>query len=433
MAAPDSLTAEIRDLAHDGRGVADLDGRRIFVAGALPAERVLVMPRRRRRRYEEADLLDVLAASPSRVSPPCPYFGRCGGCALQHLDYAAQLQFKQRVVEQAFARIAGVEPDAWLEPVAGPQWHYRRRARLGVKHVDAKQRVLVGFRERAAPYVTDMRRCPVLVRPMDEAIGPLADVIGASTLKRRLPQAELAVGDGAGALVLRVLDTPSADDEAAFREFGDAYGLDVYLQPGGPGTARPLGAVRVLDYRLAEFGVRLEFAPTDFIQVNAEVNARMVGAAVRAASIEPGDTVLDLYCGIGNFTLPLATRAAAVSGLEADAGLVARAARNARLNGIDNARFVAADLTDSELGAGADRWDVVVLDPPRSGAEAVVGQMGRIGPRAVVYVSCHPATLARDAKRLVESQGYRLRTLGIFDMFPHTHHVEVMACFERGH
>lgn len=430
--SPDTVAAEIRDLAHDGRGVADLDGRRVFVAGALPAERVIVAPRRRRRRYEEADLVDIVDASAARVEPPCPYFGRCGGCALQHMAYEAQLEFKQRVVAQAFSRIAGVEPDEWLDPVTGPQWRYRRRARLGVKYVDAKQRVLVGFRERAAPYVTDMTHCPVLVPPLDEVLGPLADVIGASTIKRRLPQVEAAVGDVCGALVLRVLDAPTDADEAAFAAFGRQWDLDVYLQPGGPGTAAPIGAEpRVLEYALPRFGVKLRFAPTDFIQVNGEVNEKMVAAAVAAAAIGPEDKVLDLFCGLGNFSLPIATCSAAVVGVDGDAGLIGRAARNARLNGIDNALFFAADLTDGEIGMYRDRWDVVVLDPPRSGAQAAVEQMRRVGARRVVYVSCHPATLARDAKVLIETQGYRLRKAGIFDMFPHTHHVEAMACFER--
>lgn len=427
-----AVTADIRDLAHDGRGIADIDGRRVFVAGALPSERVLVAPRRRRRRHGEADLVDVVTASAERVEAPCPYFGRCGGCALQHLAYDAQLQFKQRVVAQAFSRIAGIEPAEWLDPVTGPQWGYRRRARLGVKYVDAKQRVLVGFRERAAPYVTDMSHCPVLTPPLGDVLGPLAEVIAASTIKRRLPQVEAAAGDAGGALVLRVLDAPSAADEAAFAAFGSRWDLDVYLQPGGPGTAAPLAAApRALEYALRRFAVKLRFAPTDFIQVNGEVNEKMVGAAVDAAALERGDRVLDLFCGLGNFSLPLATRGAVVVGVDGDAGLIGRAASNARLNGIDNAEFCAADLTDAEVGVYRQRWDVVVLDPPRSGAAAVVGQMRRIGARRVVYVSCHPATLARDAKVLVETQGYRLQKAGIFDMFPHTHHVEAMACFER--
>jgi 23S rRNA (uracil1939-C5)-methyltransferase len=426
-------TAEIIDLTHDGQGVADVDGRRVFVAGTLPSERAVISPRRRRRRYGEADLVRILEPAPSRVEPACEYFGRCGGCALQHMDYAAQVQFKQRVVEEALARIGGTSPDEWLPPIVGPQWRYRRRARLGVKYVEAKERVLVGFRERAAPYITEMSHCPVLVPPMDGAIGELARTIESTRIKRRLPQAEVAVGDDAAAVVLRVLDAPDEDDRTRFADFGAAHGVDVYLQPGGPGTIAPLGPdARPLRYTLAEFGLTLEFAPTDFVQINAAVNERMVAASVELAEIRPTDRVLDLFCGLGNFSLPFARSAGHVLGVEGEAGLVARAVRNAKANGISNASFVTADLAESDWPFYRQSWDLVVLDPPRTGAEAAVAHMKRMNPRRIVYVSCHPATLARDAKTLATSQGYRLRAARVLDMFPHTHHVEAMALFERG-
>jgi len=432
MTSDEAIAAEIGDLSHDGRGVATIDGRRVFVVGALPTERVLIAPRRRRRRFQEAELVSVVDPAADRVAAPCEYFGRCGGCALQHLAYPAQVQFKQRVVAEAFARIGGLEPEEWLEPILGPQWRYRRRARLGVKYVEPKERVLVGFRERAAAYVTDMRHCLVLAAPADTAIEALADVIAASSLKRQIPQVEVALGDAGGALVVRVLADPHSGDLDLFRDFGRRFGLDVYLQRGGPGTVAPIdGSPRALHYALPDFDLELEFAPTDFIQINAEINRKMVTAAIETAEIRRDDRVLDLYCGIGNFSLPLARRAREVFGVEGEAGLVARAARNAEKNGIANARFLAADLLQKDWSFFRERWDVVFIDPPRTGAEAAVADMARMAPRRIVYVSCHPATLARDAKILVEAHGFRLRSARILDMFPHTYHVEAMAVFDR--
>jgi 23S rRNA (uracil1939-C5)-methyltransferase len=431
LASEPAVAAEIRDLSHDGLGVADVGGRRLFVAGALPSERVLVLPRRRRRRYQEADLVEIVAAAPDRVAPACEYFGVCGGCALQHMSYAAQVRFKQNVAVDTFERIAGIAPNQWHEPILGPEWRYRRRARLGVKHVTAKGRVLVGFRERSAALITDMRHCSVLAPPVDTALEALSALIGESTLASRIPQIEVAIGDEHGALVFRVLDTPAPRDEIAFREFGVRFGLDIYVQPGGPGTVKPLGATRTLSYSLADFNVRLEFAPTDFIQINAHVNARMVAAAVAAAEVHSGDRVLDLYCGLGNFSLPLARHAAEVFGVEGDAALVARAAANAERNGLRNARFLAANLDEEAWGFYREPWDIVVLDPPRTGAAAAAARLAELKPRKIVYVSCHPGTLARDAKTLVDSGAYRLASARILDMFPQTHHVEVMAVFDR--
>jgi 23S rRNA (uracil1939-C5)-methyltransferase len=425
------VTTTIVDLTHDGEGVADLDGRRVFVPDALPGERAEIRLRKRRRKLQEADLVRVLEPSASRVTPECEYFGRCGGCALQHLAHPAQVAFKQKTVAEALARIARTEPEEWLPPVVGPAWRYRRRARLGAKYVAGKNRVLVGFRERAGPYITDMRRCPVLAPPLGNLLGELADLIGRTSIRERLPQIEAAVADHASALVLRVLDAPSADDLAAFRELGVRHGIDIYLQPGGPGTVTPLGEARTLSYRLEAFGLTLQFLPTDFVQVNAAVNAELVATAVRLAAVDPTDRVLDLYCGLGNFSLPLAQRAGELLGVEGEAGLVARAVRNAASNDIGNARFVAADLAKSDWSFYREPWDIVVLDPPRTGAEAPIAELHRSMPRRVVYVSCHPATLARDARVLVQERGYKLRTARVFDMFPHTHHIEALALFER--
>ena len=425
------VVATIVDLTHDGVGVADIGGRKVFVADALPGERVEVVLRKRRRKLQEADLVRVLEPSPSRVQPECEYFGRCGGCALQHLAHSEQVSFKQRVVAETLKRIGRVEPEQWLPAVVSEPWHYRRRARLGVKYVNGKNRVLVGFRERAGPYITDMRRCPVLMPPIDGLLGELAELIERSSLKERLPQIEAAVADDAVALVLRILANPTPADVQAFREFGERHDIDLYWQRGGPGTVAPLARARPLRYRLPELDLTYEFLPTDFVQVNAGINAELVSTAVRLAAVEPSERVLDLYCGLGNFSLPFARRANELTGVEGDAGLVARAVRNAAANGIGNARFVTADLMASDWSFYREHWDVVVLDPPRTGAEAPVAELHASEARCIVYVSCHPATLARDAQVLVGRHGYKLRATRVFDMFPHTHHVEALALFTR--
>ena len=279
--------AEVIDLSHDGCGIAQLGERRIFVPGALPGERIRVLPRKHRRQYRLGDLVEIVEPSASRVEPPCEFFGRCGGCAVQHLDYAAQVSFKESMVREALARIGGVEPEIWLEPITGPEWNYRRRARLGVRYVKGKQRVLVGFKERATRYVTDMGSCMVLVQPFDQLPGPLGEMIGQTSLWRRLPQVEVAAGEEAKAVVFRVLDDPEEADLKLFADFGDQWNLDVYLQPGGPGTVRPLDPdrTRPLSYRLTDFEVTLHFAPTDFLQVNAPVNERLVAQTYTPAGV----------------------------------------------------------------------------------------------------------------------------------------------------
>ncbi len=430
---PVEIETTIVGLTHDGQGIAALDGERVFVPGALPGERAVLSLERRRRRKQRVSLVEVLAPVADRVEPPCEYFGRCGGCAVQHLSYEAQVRFKEKVVRDAFERIAGLEPPEWLDPLTGEQWHYRRRARLGVRYVDGKERVLVGFKERATRYVTDMSTCRVLVEPMDRLPGELSRTVAQTSLTRQLPQAEVAVGDNARAVVLRVLADPTSNDLAHFAALGRDLGIDIYLQTGGPGTVSPLEpeTASTLSYTLDEFDVELEFAPTDFVQVNGAINAAMVGQVIDRLEIGADDRVLDLYCGLGNFSLPLARNAAEVVGVEGEGGLVARAAHNARHNGIANARFVTADLHEADWPFLRERWDLVVLDPPRTGAQSSVSRMRMMGPRRVVYVSCHPATLARDALELTANQGYRLIAAGIADMFPHTHHVEALAVFDR--
>ncbi len=420
------------DLADDGRGVAHLDGKRLFVPDALPGESVRVIPRRRRLRHEEAQLLEVLDPAPNRVVPACPYFGRCGGCVLQHLDPDAQLTAKAAHVARVLQRIGGVAPQRWLEPITGPHWNYRRRARLSVRYVTGKERVLVGFRERGHGYVTDMSQCAVLAKPADGLLAPLADLIHGTTLRQRLSQVEVAVGDASTALVLRALDPPSAADIDRFVEFGAAHDVDMLLQTAGPDSLAAVNSasLRPLYYCLSEFDVRLDFAPLDFIQINARVNEQMVSRVIQLLSPVAGDRVLDLFCGLGNFSLALARHAGEVLGVEGAASLVSRAAANATANQFSNARFLRADLSESGAPFAGEPWDLLVLDPPRSGALQIVADIKRMAPRAIAYVSCHPATLARDAHSLVHESGYRLSAAGVLDMFPHTRHVEVLALFE---
>jgi len=342
--------AVIDSVTHDGRGITAVNGKKIFVAGALAGETVRFIRRKRRRNYDEAELLDVVEPAASRVSPRCAVFGVCGGCSLQHLSATMQRTTKEASLRDSLARIGGVVPARWLPPVsddrAGGEWHYRRRARLAVKDVQGKGRVLVGFRERHAPFVTDMQRCEVLAKPVDELIAPLSDLVATLSLRSRLPQIEVAVGDNGLRLVFRVLDRPNDDDRSKLEAFARQHGLTVALQPGGldsvfdlwPESAAPLS------YRLPDFDVELQFDATDFVQVNAAVNARMVSLAVDLLAPGPGDRVLDLFCGLGNFSLPLARRAAEVLGIEGERRLVARAAANAAHNGIANASFLAADL-----------------------------------------------------------------------------------------
>lgn len=430
-------TACIDAVSHDGRGIAAIGGKKIFVAGGLQGETVRILRRRRRRHFDEAELLDVLEPASERIVPRCAAFGACGGCALQHVSGSRQRAIKLQALEDNFERIAGFTPESWLPPTFDEQggWAYRRRARLAVKDVAAKGRVLVGFRERHSPFVTDMQRCEVLAAPLGGLLSDLSELIGELSIRKRLPQIEIAVADNATELVFRVLDDPTAEDRERLIRFAEQHKLHIALQPGGPDSVLPLHPATAvpLYYELPEFDVRLEFDATDFVQVNGPVNRRMVGLAVDLLAPRAEDRVLDLYCGIGNFSLPLARRAGEVLGIEGDRRMVARAERNASLNRIGNAGFRAADLArlDGRESWLRERWDRVLLDPARSGAAEVVQYLGRTGAARVVYVSCHAATLARDAATLVRQQGYRLEAAGLIDMFPHTAHAEAIAIFSK--
>ena len=420
-------------LNHDGDGVIR-DSKTVFVAGALEGERVRFQRTARHRQHDEAQLLEVLDASPSRVEPRCAHFGLCGGCALQHLAPSAQLASKQLELAETLERIGKVTPREWLAPIEGPTWGYRRRARLGAKYVAKRGRVLVGFRERRKPYVAALERCEILASPVDALITPLAELLTGLEARQSIPQIEVAVGESVTVLVFRVLEELSSGDRAALLAFEAEHGLRVYVQRGGPDTVQPLQGEPVrLHYSLPAEGLRFEFLPTDFVQINAEVNRALVAHAMTQLQAGPQDRVLDLFCGLGNFTLPLARRAREVVGVEGDAALVERARHNATLNALHNVSFKAANLFDPAVLAAVmgGPFDRVLLDPPRAGALEILPQLAALAPRRVVYVSCHPGTLARDLGLLCHEHGFQLVAAGVIDMFPHTHHVESIAVLER--
>jgi 23S rRNA (uracil1939-C5)-methyltransferase len=431
-------TGVVADLTHEGEGVvrdSEAGGKVVFVAGALPGERVSFRRRSFHKSHDEAELLEVHEESPSRVTPRCAHFGVCGGCALQHLDPAAQIAAKQNELSENLTRIGNVTPDTWLPPLLGPVWGYRRRARLSSRFVIKKDRSLVGFREKQGKYVADVERCEVLAEPVASLVGTLAALLTGMKRRASIPQIEVALSDGERVLVFRVLDPLPEEDLEALRVFERAHGVRILLQPGGLGTIAPLTPGPVdLHYLLADFDVKLEFGPSDFVQVNAAINQTMVARAIELLEIGPGDRVLDLYCGLGNFTLPMARRAATVVGVEGDAGLIARARANATLNGITNAQFVVADLSvapDLTLPWLRGGFDKVLLDPPRVGAREVLSAVAHLAPRRVVYISCHTGSLARDLGVLTHELGFRLTAAGVLDMFPHTTHVESIAVLDR--
>jgi 23S rRNA (uracil1939-C5)-methyltransferase len=424
---------EVTSLSHDGRGVAHRAGKTLFITGALPGERVSVRSLRRKRGYDEAELDRLLTASPERVTARCTHFGVCGGCSLQHLEPSAQLRMKQEHLLEELRRIGRVEPASVLAPLSAPVWGYRRRARLGARFVARKDKVVVGFRERAAPLVADLQGCEILSDPFGRLIAPLSDLLTRLSIRARMPQIELAAADDGIAVVFRVLDPPTDGDLELLHVFGAQHRVQIHLQPGGVESVHPLSPCAPLHYRLEEFGVEIEFRPTDFIQVNGVLNRIMVSQAIALLEPSSNDVVLDLFCGLGNFTLPLARRAACVVGIEGDTRLVDRARSNARANDIANVEFHAANLEtiDPDLPWTRRSYDRVLLDPPRVGARGVLPLVASCGAQRVVYISCHPGSLARDAGTLVHELGFNLHSAGVMDMFPHTSHVESVAVFGR--
>jgi len=402
----------------------------LFVEGALPGERARVVVMQRRRRHEFARAIAIEAPSAGRQAPRCPHFGLCGGCVTQHADLATQLAAKEDWLLQNLARIGKVAPERTLAPLSGAEWGYRHRARLSVRRVAKKGGVLVGFRERRSSYVADLRECHVLPPPVSALIVPLKQLVERLSVRTRLPQIEIAVADNATALVVRHLEPLTDADHAALRAFGERHGVHLWLQPRGPETAAPFHpATSELYYTLPEFDLRLCFRPTDFTQVNHAVNRLLVARALELLEPAPGERIADLFCGLGNFSLPIARRGAQVIGFELSAELVARARANAAANGLV-AQFEQMDLFAPAL-TGFGRWQKLLIDPPRQGAIEIVKSLEAPFPGRIVYVSCDPATLARDAGVLVHTKGYRLFAAGVVNMFPHTAHVESIALFEQ--
>jgi 23S rRNA (uracil1939-C5)-methyltransferase len=428
------LTARVESLDHEGRGVARVDGKVVFIRGALPGEIVNFSVYRKTSAFDLANVEAILQPSAQRVAAKCVYFDTCGGCSLQHLDPAAQVAAKQRVLEDALERIGKIRPEVMLPAIHGPAWGYRARARLAARLVEKKGGVLVGFHEKRSSFIVDMRSCEVLPARLSELLVPLRGLLGQLSIRNRIPQIEVAVTEQAMALSLRILLPLSNDDVARLRDFGHKHNVDLYLQPGGPETVYALNPGATLSYTLPEFGIELFFGPVDFTQVNPAINRALVRRAVSLLDPKPGERIADFYCGIGNFSLPLARRDASVEGFEGSAALVERAKFNAKHNGLDaNARFFCRDLYgigEPEL-TSLGRFDKILLDPPRDGAIDVVKALGENSPRRIVYISCNPATLARDASVLVHVKAYRLGAAGIFNMFPHTAHVESIALFEK--
>ncbi len=444
----DSEWLKVTAIDLDAQGIAhNSEGKVVFIDGALPGEEARVKVVRRKKQWEQADLVSLRRESAQRVTPRCPHFGlhagACGGCKMQHLAPAAQVAMKQRVLEDNLWHLGKVRPELVLRPIEGPPWGYRLRARLSVRWVAKKGTVLVGFHERKSSYVADMRECHVVPRHISDMLMPLRELIGKMEARERMPQIEVAIGDQVTALVLRNLEPVSDHDMALLRAFGAEHDVQWWLQPKGPDTV-----VRIdeggpdLAYTLPEFGVRMPFKPTDFTQVNHQINTVLVGRALRLLAVEKHETVIDWFCGLGNFTLPLATQAKSVLGIEGSDTLVARALANARLNGVaEHTRFDARNLfeltADDLVGLGAvDKW---LVDPPREGAFALAKALAELKaapragwqqPRRIVYVSCNPATLARDAGLLIHQAGYRCVAAGAVNMFPHTAHVESMAVFD---
>lgn len=434
------LNAVIESLDQEGRGVAHVEGKTIFIDGALPNEKVTFQSHRIKPSYEVANVVQVLKQSNQRVMPKCPHFGLCGGCKLQHLDFAAQVAAKQRLLENDLWHIGQVRPENILPPLYGPTWGYRHKARLSVKYVEKKQRVLVGFNEKATRYVADMNSCEVLVPEVSALIVPLQDLILGLSIRDKLPQIELAVGEAVLnkpviVLILRIMAALTEQDEDLLKAFADEHAVQIWTQTKGPDTIKPFYPVSgpQLQYSLPEFGLTYPFKPNEFTQVNPKINQVMIRRAMQLLHPHAQERIADFFCGIGNFTLPIARSGAQVLGLEGLANLVERAKESAQLNQISNTEFDVADLfkMTPEALTGLGKFDKWLVDPPRDGAFELIKSLDVTNsPQSIVYVSCNPATLARDAGVLVNEKGYTLRAAGVINMFPHTAHVESIALFE---
>lgn len=447
------VQATIESLSHDGRGISHIDGKVIFIAQSLPGEEVMFRYTSQRGKFDEGAAIEILQASPQRIEPRCPHFGVCGGCSLQHLSPENQIAAKQERLLENLKHLGKVTPEEVLPPLSAEPWGYRRKARLGVKYMRREQVVRVGFREKHSAFLTDAKQCDVLHDVIGSRLTSLGELVNRLSVRDKIPQIEVAVGGDAQkragvaggrvpetpntALVFRHLEPLSEEDEQQLCDYGTANALGIFVQPKGPKTIRRLwpeeGSDFTLSYHLPAYDVEMQFQPTDFTQVNAELNRKMIDRTIAMLDLQPEDRVLDLFCGLGNFSLPLARKAGRVVGVEGEAGLVERARENAQRNGIENVEFHATDL-NGDLAAESwygEGFNKLLLDPPRSGAPVVVEKLPQPLPHRIVYVSCDPATLARDAGMLVNQHGYTLVSAGVMDMFPHTAHVESIALFVR--
>lgn len=429
--------AVIESLDHEGRGIARCDGKAIFVEGALPGERVEYLSYRKRPNYEQANLSRVIKSCAQRVEPRCQFFGVCGGCSMQHVEMGAQVAAKQRVLEDALWHIGRIKPEVVFSAIHGPAWNYRDRSRFAVHLVPRKGGALVGFHEKRSGYIADMTSCEILPPQVSALLQPLRTLISGLSIADRIPQIEVAIGEDRTVLALRNQHSLTRQDESRLLDFGSLYSVSIWIQPGGPDTVRPLakGEDQYLYYSLPEFDLRLRFRPTDFTQVNVHINRLLIRRAMQLLDPQPGERIADLFCGLGNFSLPIARKGARVVGVEGCDALVRRARENAELNGLSAcSEFLVSNLfeADSRSLAALGRIDKMLIDPPRDGAAAVVKAFDDAAPSRIVYVSCNPATLARDAAVLVHEKGYRLCGAGIANMFPQTSHVESIALFKRG-
>ena len=430
-------TVVIESIDQEGRGIAHHEGKVIFIEGALPGERVTYASYRRKPSFEMAQVTSITNHSYMRVQPKCIHFGVCGGCAMQHLDSGAQVAVKQRILEENLARIGKVEPETILSPIHGSYWGYRQRARISVRHVMKKGRTLVGFHEKRSSFVADLTRCEILSPKISALITPLSELIDGLSIRERLPQIEIACGDDVDVLVLRIMEALSPSDETALRAFADAHDIQFWLQTKGPETAVPFHppVAPPLSYNLPEFAVEMPFAPTEFTQVNHQLNRVMVHRALRLLDPQAHENIADFFCGLGNFTLPIARSGAQVLGIEGSAALVKRAMQGAQHNGLTgNAKFMDMNLFEmsEETLAKLGRFDKWLVDPPRDGAiELLKAITPETAPQRIVYVSCNPATLARDAEVLVHVKGYTMKAAGVMNMFPQTAHVESIAIFDK--
>lgn len=430
---------DILSLDHEGHGVARIDAKVTFVDGALAGERAEIQVYRRHAKYDSANAVAILRSSAQRTAPRCRYFGTCGGCSMQHLEASAQVAAKQRVLEENFARIGKVRPEVMLSPLHGPSWGYRTRARLSSRFVTKKGGVLVGFREKRSSFIADMASCEVLTPDVSALIQPLREFIVELSNAERIPQVEIAVGEHVTVLVFRLLEPWSEADKDRVRRFAEQYGVQVWEQSKGPDTVRRFWpeVAPELSYSLPEFGLVMPYRPTDFTQVNIAINRALVSRAMRLLQPRAGERIADMFCGLGNFSLPIATSGADVLGIEGSDALVARARENALRNGLPNAHFVVDNLFEMtpEKFMTLGHLDKLLIDPPRSGAIELVKSLpdgpARGAPQRIVYVSCDAATLARDAEVLCHVKGYTLKAAGVANMFPHTAHVESIALFER--